>query len=114
MSLRLKDAGLFFSSLNTTQRIEMIRAMGGLTLAEVDSLLQAAVIYRSLDHAIRLAAGPSSHKLPSSASQLEIVAELLGRWSPLKATPGQLSAGVDELRQSTRQLYQEIFRKLTS
>ena len=114
MSLRLKDAGLFFSSLNTTQRIEMIRAMGGLTAAQVDSLLQAAVIYRSLDHAIRLAAGPSSHKLPTSASQLEIVAELLGRWSPLKAAPGQLAAGVDELRQSTRQLYQEIFRKLTN
>ena len=113
MSLRLKDAVLFFSSLNTRARIEMIRAMGGLTATQVDRLSRAAVIFRSLDHAIRLATGPSSHKLPSSPSQLEIVANLLGRWSPVKPAPAQLSNTVDELRQSTRQLFHEIFGKLT-
>ena len=113
MALRLKDAGLFFSSLNTPERIAIIRTMGDLTAAQVDSLSRAAVIFRSLDHAIRLATGPSSHKLPASASQLEIVAELLGRWSPLKPAPAQLAAMVDELRQSTRRLFQEIFGKLT-
>ena len=113
MSLRLKDAGLFFSSLNTPERIGIIRKMGGLTATQVDRLWRAAVIFRSLDHAIRLAAGPSSHKLPTSASQLEIVAELVGRWSPLKPAPALLATMVDELRQDTRQLFQEIFRKLT-
>ncbi len=113
MSLRLKDAGLFFSSLNTPNRIAMIRAMGGLTATQVDRLSRAAVIFRSLDHAIRLATGPSSHKLPSSPSQQEIVANLLGRWTPAKPTPAQLSSTVDELRQSTRQLFSEIFSGLT-
>ena len=113
MSLRLKDAGLFFSSLNTPERIGIIRKMGGLTATQVDRLWRAAVIFRSLDHAIRLAAGPSSHKLPTSASQLEIVAELVGRWSPLKPAPALLATMVDELRQSTRRLFQEIFGKLT-
>ena len=114
MSLRLKDAGLFFSSLNTPERIGIIRATGGLTATQVDRLWRGAVIFRSLDHAIRLAAGPSSHKLPTSASQLEIVAELLGRWSPLKPTPALLAGMVDELRRNMRQLFQEIFSKLTS
>ena len=114
MSLRLKDAGLFFSSLNTPARIGIIRTRGGLTATQVDRLWRAAVIFRSLDHAIRLAAGPSSHKLPTSASQLEIVAELLGRWSPLKPAPALLAGMVDELRRNTRQLFQEIFSKLTN
>ncbi len=113
MSLRLKGAVLFFSSLNTRRRIEMIRAMGGLTATQADRLSHAAVTFRSLDHAIRLAAGPSSHKLPSSPSQLEIVAALLGRWSPMKPAPARLAEMVDELRQSTRQLFQEIFGKLS-
>jgi glutamate-ammonia-ligase adenylyltransferase len=113
MSLRLKDAVLFFSSLNTHARIEMIRVMGGLTPAQAGRLSRAAVIFRSLDHAIRLATGPSSHKLPSSPSQLEIVANLLGRWSPVTPAPARLSNTVDELRQNTRQLFSEIFGGLT-
>ena len=66
MYLRLKGAGLFFKSLNTPERIDIIEKMGHLERADAEFLLRATTFYRALDHGLRIASGHAEGKLPDS------------------------------------------------
>ena len=83
MYLRLRDAGLFFRSLNTPERIEVLRTSHSLTRSQAETLARLAVFFRSLDHGIRVSAGPTN-RIPTSRSQREMATELLGRWSGVR------------------------------
>jgi [glutamine synthetase] adenylyltransferase / [glutamine synthetase]-adenylyl-L-tyrosine phosphorylase len=100
MYLRLKTAGVFFRSLNTPERIEVLENMHYLDRAEAGFLRDAATFYRALDHGLRVRSGHAEGKLPAQRAALET---LVKRWT---------TAPVDALhavREHTRELFDRLF-----
>ena len=109
MYLRLRGAGIFYPSLNTPERIEVIERMGLLSLEDAAFLRQAAVFYRALDHGLRVSTGRSLGALPTAPSQFEILTELMRRWTPPALQGRPLDAQLAEMRSQTRRLFQQVF-----
>ena len=80
--LRLKAGGLFYKVLNTPERINIIEATGHLERADAEFLLDAATFYRAVDHALRVYSGHAEASLPNSESHLQVLTELVHRWTP--------------------------------
>jgi glutamate-ammonia-ligase adenylyltransferase len=109
MYLRLKGAGLFFKSLNTPERIDIVEKMGHLERSDAEFLLRAATFYRALDHGIRIAGGHAQGRLPKSEGELEMLAELVDRWTARSPGSGPLEVQFASLRNSMRQLFDSLF-----
>jgi glutamate-ammonia-ligase adenylyltransferase len=103
MYLRLKSAGIFFKVLNTPARIEVLESMGHLDRSEAQFLNDAATFYRALDHSLRMISGHAENKLPSSETQLETVAALLRRWSPMPLSD------LEDIRSRVRRVFDRLF-----
>jgi glutamate-ammonia-ligase adenylyltransferase len=101
--LRLKDAGVFYSVLNTLERIEVLENTEKLSHKDARFLREAATFYRALDHALRLLTGHAEGRLPQREAQLEALGALLPRWTPLPL------AELDRIREQTRALYNRFF-----
>jgi glutamate-ammonia-ligase adenylyltransferase len=110
MYLRLRGAGIFYPSLNTPERIEVIERMGLLDREQADFLRSAAVFYRALDHGLRVSTGRSLAALPTAPSQLETLSELVRRWIPPSLQSRPLQTVLDEMRRGVRETYERIFR----
>jgi glutamate-ammonia-ligase adenylyltransferase len=102
MYLRLKSAGIFFQSLNTPERIEVLESMQHLDRTEAGFLRDAATFYRALDHGLRVRSGNAEGKLPVGAQQAALSA-LIKRW-----TSAHLEALAD-IRAHTRGLFDRSF-----
>ncbi|MGA3201163.1 MAG: glutamine-synthetase adenylyltransferase [Bryobacteraceae bacterium] len=102
MYLRLKTAGVFFRSLNTPERIEVLENMHYLDPDEAGFLRDAATFYRALDHGLRVRSGHAEGKLPTGA-QRSALAVLMKRW-----TSAPLDA-LDSVRERTRVLFDRLF-----
>ncbi|MGH9584379.1 MAG: glutamine-synthetase adenylyltransferase, partial [Bryobacteraceae bacterium] len=109
MYLRLKGAGMFFKSLNTPERIEIVERMGHLERADAEFLLQATTFYRALDHALRLVTGRAEAKLPSSRLEREMIAELMHRWTNERPSAESLEIELSALQTKMRLLFESIF-----
>ncbi|MBV9760764.1 MAG: hypothetical protein JO340_09385 [Acidobacteriaceae bacterium] len=109
MYLRLKGAGMFFKKLNTPERIDVVEKMGHLEREDAEFLLEAATFFRALDHAIRLVTGRSEGKLPESATEREMIAELMHRWTNERPSAATLDAGLHALQTRMRALFDRIF-----
>jgi [glutamine synthetase] adenylyltransferase / [glutamine synthetase]-adenylyl-L-tyrosine phosphorylase len=109
MYLRLKGAGMFFKTLNTPERIDIVEKMGHLDRCDAEFLLQATTFYRALDHAIRLVTGHAEGRLPSSRVELEMVCELLNRWTPESRRFADIEAELANLTDRTRCIFERIF-----
>ena len=109
MYLRLRGAGIFYASLNTPERIDVIERMGLLSREDAEFLRTAAVFYRALDHGLRVSTGHSLGGLPKSRSQYEILTELVRRWTPATLHNRPLDELLAETRQRTRELFNQIF-----
>lgn len=102
MYLRLKTAGVFFQSLNTPERIEVLENMHHLDRAEAGFLRDAATFYRALDHGLRVRSGHAEGKLPAGAQRVALEV-LIKRW-----TSAPLDA-FDSIREHTRELFDRFF-----
>ena len=109
MYLRLKSAGIYFKVLNTPERIDVIHKMGHLDRADARFLLDAATLYRAVDHALRLASGQAEGKLPASQLQLQMIEELTGRWTPDHLHDQPLADELEQIRAHTRDFFLKLF-----
>jgi glutamate-ammonia-ligase adenylyltransferase len=100
MYLRLKTAGVFFRSLNTPERIEVLENMRHLDRTDAGFLRDAATFYRALDHGLRVRSGHAEGKLPAQQAALAV---LMRRW-----TSAPLDA-LAEIREHTRELFDRAF-----
>jgi glutamate-ammonia-ligase adenylyltransferase len=107
MYLRLKGAGLFFKSLNTRERIDIVEKMGHLERSDAEFLLRASTFYRAVDHALRIATGHAEGKLPGSQAQLDTLTELVDRWTDRNGK--SLEEELTELSESMRRLFERLF-----
>ena len=110
MYLRLKSAGFFFDVLNTPARIGVIEKMGHLDRADAAFLLDAGTFYRAADHGLRLSSGHAEGRLPSAQLQLDILAELVGRWTPDHLHDQPLPVELAQIRDRTREYFDRLFR----
>ena len=111
MYLRLKGAGIFYKSLNTPERIDVIEDMGHLEREDADFLRDAATFYRALDHGQRISTGHAEGNLPTSPSQFAILTNLVNRWTPEHLHEGRLDATLREIRRRTREFFKRLFEK---
>ncbi len=111
MYLRLKGAGIFYKVLNTPERIDVIEQMGHLEREDADFLRDAATFYRAVDHGLRVSSGHAEGSLPSSPAQLEILTDLVKRWTPESLHNERLDATLSEIRRRTREFFNRLFGK---
>jgi glutamate-ammonia-ligase adenylyltransferase len=109
MYLRLKGAGLFFKTLNTPERIDIVEKMGHLERPDAEFLLRATTLYRAVDHGIRIRSGRADGRLPQSAAELDALAELVNRWTGVPAGARSLEQQLEQTRESMRQLFDRLF-----
>lgn len=109
MYLRLKSAGIFFRALTTPERIDVIEKMGHLEPADARFLLDAATFYRAVDHGLRLISGHAEGKLPSAKLQLEMLTDLVGRWTPDHLHDQPLPEKLAQIRNRTREYFDRLF-----
>lgn len=109
MYLRLKGAGIFYRVLNTPARIEVIEQMGHLDRATAEFLRDAATLFRAVDHGLRLTTGHAGGKLPNSASQLEMLTELVSRWTPAHLHERPVEVEMERIRGRVREFFDSLF-----
>jgi glutamate-ammonia-ligase adenylyltransferase len=109
MYLRLRGAGMFFKSLNTPERIDIVEKMGHLERVDAEFLLEATTYFRALDHAIRLVTGHAQGKMPASPEQCEMVAELMNRWTSRHSTAANLDSDLLALQTRMHRLFERVF-----
>ncbi len=109
MYLRLRGAGMFFKSLNTPERIDVVEKMGHLERADAEFLLEATTHFRALDHALRLVTGHAEGKIPAATEQREMIAELMGRWTTQRSGAQNLDADLLRLQAKMHHLFETVF-----
>jgi glutamate-ammonia-ligase adenylyltransferase len=107
--LRLKAAGIFYKVLNTPARINIIEAMGHLERADAEFLRDAATFYRAMDHGLRVYSGHAEGSLPNSESQLEVLTELVHRWTPDHLNHQPLKIELSKIQNRTREIFDRLF-----
>jgi len=107
--LRLKAAGIFYKVLNTPARIDIIEAMGHLERADAEFLRDAATFYRAVDHGLRVHSGHSEASLPNSEAQLDIITDLVHRWTPEHLNRQPLKAELAKIQGRTREIFDRLF-----
>jgi [glutamine synthetase] adenylyltransferase / [glutamine synthetase]-adenylyl-L-tyrosine phosphorylase len=107
--LRLKAGGLFYKVLNTPERINIIEATGHLERADAEFLLDAATFYRAVDHALRVYSGHAEASLPNSEAHLQILTELVHRWTPEQRNGQPLKAELAKIQNRTREIFDRLF-----
>jgi glutamate-ammonia-ligase adenylyltransferase len=109
MFLRLKGAGIFYKSLNTPERIDVIEKMGHLDREDADFLREAAGFYRAIDHGQRLSTGHAEGSLPTSQAQMDTLTRLVRRWTPEHLHRKRLDETLRDIRHRTRALFNGFF-----
>jgi [glutamine synthetase] adenylyltransferase / [glutamine synthetase]-adenylyl-L-tyrosine phosphorylase len=109
MYLRLKSAGFFFKQLSTLQRIDVIEKMGHLDRADAVFLRDAATFYRALDHGLRVIFGHAEGDLPKSQLHLDMLTDVISRWTPPRLHDQPLPDKVVYIRSRTREVFDRIF-----
>ena len=93
---------------NVLEQIDALRERGALSGKDAGALREAAMFYRSLDHAIRLVLGRSSNTLPEPA-QIPRVNALMKQWGiPVH---GSLHDAVTATRRMVREIYDEVVKQ---
>lgn len=109
MYLRLKGAGIFYRVLNTPARIDVIEEMGHLDRQDAIFLRDAATLYRAVDHGLRVITGQAEGSLPHGGQQLEILHELVSRWTPPHLHDEPLEQELAHIRERTREFFERLF-----
>jgi glutamate-ammonia-ligase adenylyltransferase len=109
MYFRLRGAGMFFEVLNTPLRIKVVEEMGHLDSADARFLLDASTFYRALDHGLRLIGGHSAGTLPSAEVPLQILTELVSRWTIEHLHDQPLALELEQIQARTREFFDRVF-----
>ncbi len=109
MYLRLKGAGMFYKSLNTPERIDVVENMGHLDCPEAQFLLEATTYFRALDHALRVVTGRTEERIPAAPEQREMIAELMQRWTGKRIAATSLDTDLLNLQTRMRRVFESVF-----
>src|SRR5262245_18245392 len=103
MYLRLKAEGIFDEVVNTPARIDVIEKMGHLDRDDADFLRDAATFYRAIDHGLRVSTGQAEGSLPKAQTQVDMLTELVRRWTPAHLNDCPMDVKLGQIRYRTRE-----------
>ena len=83
--------------------------MGHLERSDAAFLRDAAIFYRSLDHGLRVLSGHVEGFLPKSNAQLEMLRELVSRWTPDHLHDQPLEDELVQIQNRTREFFDRLF-----
>jgi glutamate-ammonia-ligase adenylyltransferase len=109
MYLRLRSAGIFFKVLNTPERIDVIERMGHLEREDAQLLTDAAILYRAIDHGLRVYSGHAEGRLPQSEVHLRTLTNLVQRWTPEHLHDQPLPVELAQIQAATRSYFKRLF-----
>ena len=109
MYLRLRSAGIFFKVLNTPERIDVIERMGHLEREDAQILTDAAILYRAIDHGLRVYSGHAEGRLPQSEVHLRTLTNLVQRWTPEHLHDQPLPVELAQIQAATRSYFRRLF-----
>ena len=109
MYLRLKGAGMFYKSLNTPERIDVVEKMGHLDCNEAEFLLDATTYFRALDHSLRVVTGRTEERIPAAPELREMIAELMQRWTGKRIAAPGLDSDLLSLQTRMRRVFDSVF-----
>lgn len=107
--LRLRSAGIFFKVLNTPERIDVVEQMGHLEQEDAAFLLEAATLYRGIDHGMRLYTGQNTNSLAEAPAAREALETMLRRWIPGRVGRQSLELELHEIQERTRETFERLF-----
>jgi glutamine synthetase adenylyltransferase len=87
------------------RQIAQLESVGVLSTTQAQALRAAALLYRGLDHALRLVTGRPANRLPEPGLAAR-VKRLLELWKIPFSEPVEVE--VDAMRRQTRALYEQI------
>ncbi len=90
----------------------MIEKMGHLDREDADFLREAATFYRAVDHGQRVSTGHAEGSLPTAPAQLQVLANLVQRWTPEHLHRQRLDITLGEIRQRTREFFNRLFGRV--
>ncbi len=109
MYLRLRGAGIFFKVLNTPERIDVLEKMGHLEREDARFLMEAATLFRAIDHGLRLYSGQPAAAMPTAPAALEPLAAMVERWVPERLRQGTLEEDLRRIQEQTRETFERLF-----
>ena len=109
MFLRLRGAGIFFKVLNTPERIDVVEQTGHLEHEDAVFLMQAATLFRAVDHGLRLYSGQQTTALPEAPAVREALNSMLNRWIPARIGQKSLEHELREIQERTRETFERLF-----
>ena len=109
MFLRLRGAGIFFKVLNTPERIDVVEQTGHLEHEDAVFLMQAATLFRAVDHGLRLYSGLQTTALPEAPVVRDALATMLNRWMPGRIEQKSLELELREIQERTRETFERLF-----
>jgi hypothetical protein len=62
-----------------------------------------------VDHALRVYSGHAGASLPNSESQLEVLTELVRRWTPEHLNRQPLKIELSQIQNRTREIFDRLF-----
>lgn len=107
--LRLKSAGFYVKQMNTPARITFIEKIGHIDRSDAAFLHDAALLYRALDHGLRLLHGHPEGSLPKSQLHKDILTELVSRWTPEHLHDQPLADELAQIQSRTREFFNRLF-----
>ncbi len=106
---RLKGAGMFYKTLNTPERIDIVEKMGHLEREDAEFLREAATFYRAIDHGMRVTTGHAEGRLPTAPGDRATLARLVAKWDVAGAHREDLEQRLNRIRMRTRQFFDRVF-----
>jgi glutamate-ammonia-ligase adenylyltransferase len=103
--LMLREARLV--SGNTLERLEALRQAGLLEAADFEELHAAALLYRTVDHAIRLVTGRARPELPAAVHARKAVEGMVSRMLD-RPVDGSLQSELSAMQQRVRRVFIRI------
>jgi glutamate-ammonia-ligase adenylyltransferase len=108
--LRLREANVFFSSLNSLERLDVVARMGQISPRQAVVLREGAIFLRALQHALRLESGRTENELPLEGPAAAACARLAERWFPESLRGRPLRVTVEEVMRGVREVFLQVFQ----
>jgi glutamate-ammonia-ligase adenylyltransferase len=108
--LRLREAGVFFSSLNSLERLDVVERMGQITPRQAVVLREGAIFLRALQHALRLESARTDNELPLEGPAAAACTRLAERWFPESLRGRPLAEAVEEVMRGVREVFLQVFQ----
>jgi glutamate-ammonia-ligase adenylyltransferase len=108
--LRLREAQVFYHSLNSLERLNVVERAGQITPQQAAVLREGAIFLRAMQHALRLESGRTDTELPSTDAAAAACSRLAERWFPESLRGRPLGETVEEVMRRVRSVFLEVFQ----